>query len=250
MDQEFRRANILNRFFDRESPRHGRRGLPRFSIGAASSWVHESPNGSPSDHGFDNLELSAKYAFLIIPEHEFLASFATRFQLPTGSQTIEEENHTSVGPEILWEKGLGDLPNSPTLKYLRPIGLQADVAYLPALHGATHHVLSADGVIEYSLPYLSNNVQDFGLKPPFRNLSLFTEFNYSQLIKGPPGETLPNFVATPGIAYVGYRFEVSLGTQLALNNASIPGTHAAVIGLVDIFYDSIIPQGNWKLFGE
>jgi len=80
---------------------------------------------------------------------------------------------------------------------------------------------------------------------PFRNLFLFTEFNYSQLITGPSQQTFPNIVATPGIAYVGYHFELSFGTQLALNHASVPGTHAVAIGLLDIFYDSIFPRiGN------
>src|SRR5207302_4579502 len=140
------------------------------------------------------------------------------------------QSHTSLGPEFLWEKGFGDLPNVPVLKFLRPFGIQSDVGYLPALGGHTSHELFADGVLEYSLRYLSNNVYDIGLKSPFRNLFLFTEFNYDQLVSGPPGETFPNILMTPGIAYVGYRFQVSVGTQLALNNASVAGTHAAVLG--------------------
>jgi hypothetical protein len=225
-------------------------GLPRFSIGGGTSWLYQSPNDGPDAQGFGNLDLFAKYAFLIVPEHEFLMAFAVQMQLPAGNPSVEEQQHTSLGPEFLWEKALGDLPNLPVLKYLRPLGFQGDVGYLPALGGHTSHQLFADQVIEYSLPYLSNNVQDIGLRPPFRDLFLFTEINYSQLIRGPSGQTFPNLVATPGIAYVGYRFELSLGTQFALNNASVPGTHAAVIGLLDIFYDSIIPQGNWKLFGN
>ena len=55
-------------------------------------------------------------------------------------------------------------------------------------------------------------------------------------------------LATPGIAYVTYHFEVAIGTQFALNQASVRGTHAAVVGLLDIFYDSIFPKvGNWTI---
>lgn len=225
-------------------------GLPRFSVGGGTSWIYQSPKEGPNADGFDNLELFAKYAFLIIPEHEFLMSFAVLMQLPTGNPSVEEQQHTSLGPELLWEKALGDLPNLPYIRFLRPFGFQSDIGYLPALGGHTSHQLFADQVIEYSLPYLSNNVQDIGLKGPLRDLFLFTEFNYSQLLRGPSGETFPNLVMTPGIAYVGYRFELSVGTQFALNNASVPGTHAAVLGLLDIFYDSIIPQGNFKLWGN
>jgi hypothetical protein len=41
---------------------------------------------------------------------------------------------------------------------------------------------------------------------------------------------------------------VAVGTQFALNNASRPGNHTAVVALLDIFYDSIFPKvGNWTI---
>jgi hypothetical protein len=222
-------------------------GLPRFSIGGGTNWSYQSPKDGPNDNGFDDLNVFAKYAFLILPEHEFLMSIALSGLIPTGNPHIEAQQHTSLGPTLLWEKALGDLPDAPIVRYLRPFGFQGNLGYLPALGGHTSHQLFASQVIEYSLPYLSNNVQETGLPAPLRNLFLYTEFNYSQFLEGRPGQTFPNILATPGIAYVGYRFELSVGTQFALNNASRPGTHAAVIGLLDIFYDSVIPQANWTL---
>jgi hypothetical protein len=226
---------------------HDSEGLSRFSIGGGTNWSYQSPKDGPNDNGFDDLGVFAKYAFLIVPKHEFLMSIVLNALLPTGNPHIEAQQHSSIGPSLLWEKALGDLPNRPFLKYLRPIGLQGNLGYLPTVGGHTSHQLSANQVIEYSFPYLSNNVEDIGLRPPFRNLFLFTEFGYAQLIAGPPHQTFPNLLLTPGIAYVGYRFEVSVGTQFALNDASRPATHAAVLGLIDIFYDSIIPEGNWTL---
>jgi hypothetical protein len=222
-------------------------GLPRLSIGGGTNWSYQSPKDGPNDNGFDDLEVFGKYAFLFVPQHKFLMSLELAASIPTGNPKIEEQQHTSLGPSLNWEKALGDLPNLPVLKYLRPFGFQGNIKYLPALGGHPSHELSANQVVEYSLSYLSNNVQDLGLKPPFRNLFLFTEFNYDQLLKGPSGETFPKIVMTPGIAYVGYHFELSVGTQLALNNAARPDTHAVVLGLLDIFYDSIIPQANWTL---
>jgi hypothetical protein len=222
--------------------------MPRFSLSAGTGWHHLSPNEGPSADGFENLETAAKWSLFYSLEHEFMMSLALKVVLPVGAAGIRDQSHTSLGPEFLWEKALGDLPNLAGLKYLRPLGFQSDVGYLPALGGHTSHDLFADGVVEYSIPYLSNSVKDFGLPQPFRNLFLFTEFNYDQLITGPPGETFPGIVATPGIAYVSYHFEVSVGTQIPLNNASVPGTHAAILGLLDIFYDSIFPRyGNWTL---
>lgn len=225
-------------------------GLPRFSLGGGSTWISQSPKQGPDVSGFDVLNLFAKYAFLVVPQHEFILSAKTVLQLPTGNPDVTSQQHTSLGPELIGAKALGDLPNTTLLKWLRPIGFQADFGYLPALGGHTTHHMFADGMIEYSMLYLSNNVQDIGLKWPLRNMFLYSEFNYDQLITGPPHQTFPTLLATPGIAYVSYRFELSVGTQFALNQASVPGTHAAVLGLLDIFYDSIIPQANWKLFGE
>ena len=228
--------------------------MPIFSLSVDNAWHHLSPYKGASADGFENLGLAAKWAFFYSLKHEFLMSTALVTELPVGAAGIREQSHTSLGPEFLWEKGFGDLPNLPEIKFLRPFGIQSDVGYLPALGGHTSHDLFADGVLEYSLRYLSNNVHDIGLRPPLRNLYLFTELNYNQLVTGPSGETFPGLVITPGLAYVGYHFQISVGTQLALNNASVGGTHSAVLGLLDIFYDSIMPRwGNWTLnrgFGE
>lgn len=228
--------------------------MPRFSVGGGTNWSHNSTFHGPSSDGWDDLQMFAKYCPYYSLNHEFLISFAVQIQLPTGNQAIQAQNHTSLGPVLLWEKGLGDLPNRTELKYLRPLGIQSDFGYLPALGGHTSHHMFADATLEYSLPYLSNNVNDIGLQWPFRNLYLFNEINYDQLITGPSGQTFPKLLATPGIAFVSYHFELSIGTQLALNSAAVSGHHATVLGLLDIFYDSIFPQiGNWTInhgFGQ
>jgi hypothetical protein len=222
--------------------------MPRFSIAAGTAWHHVSPFEGQSHQGVENPEVAAKFAFYYSQRHEFLTSIELSADIPVGNKDIRDQSHTSLGPVLLFEKGLGDLPNLPLLKFLRPLGLQANVGYLPALGGRTSHDLFANAVIEYSIPYLSNNVKDIGLRWPFRNLYLFTEFNYDQLIRGPSGETFPSILATPGIAYVSYHYELSIGTQLALNSASVPGNHAAILGLLDIFYDSFFPKwGNWTI---
>lgn len=228
--------------------------MPRFSIGGGTAWHHVSPYQGNSNEGVENPEFFAKFAPYYSLEHEFLVSFVLSAQFPVGNKDIRDQSHTSIGPVFLWEKGFGDLPDKPFIKYFRPFGIQSDIGYMPALGGQTSHDLFADAVIEYSLPYLSNSVKDIGLKWPLRNMFIFNEFNYDQLIAGPSGQTFPTIFATPGIAYVSYHFEIALGTQLALNNAAMPGNHASILGLLDIFYDSIFPKaGNFtlnKVFGQ
>ena len=224
-----------------------REGLSRFSMGGGTAWTYLSPFEERSHNGFENLEVFGKYAFLIVPKHELLLSVVLSLAIPTGDTKIAENNHTVIGPSVNWEKALGDLPNWPVLKYIRPFGFQGNFGYETALGGRVNEGIEANQVIEYSLPYLSNNVHDVGLPWPVRNLFPYVEFNYAQSVRGPSGETFPQVLVTPGIAYVGYQFELSVGTQLALNNAAIPGNHAVVLALLDIFYDSMLRQANWTL---
>ncbi|MGH7932740.1 MAG: hypothetical protein ACREQN_06165 [Candidatus Binataceae bacterium] len=218
---------------------------PNLSVEIGSTWTSLSPKQGADVSGFDSLEIFPKYAFLTVPEHEFRLSIAADLELPTGNPSVQSQNHTTLGPVLLWAKGLGDIPNWSGLKYLRPFGLAGDFGYVPALGGHTSHDMFADQVIEYSLPYLSDNVRDVGLGWPLRNLYLFSEFNYDQLITGPSGQTFPDIRATPGIAYMGRYVQLSLATQFPLNHATAPNNHAAVLGLLDIFIDDLIPQTNW-----
>src|SRR5271157_2461627 len=222
-----------------ESMSNGTAGGGLVSVEIGSAWRDESPKDGPAVSGFNDLELLPKWAFLTIPEHEFRLSIGTKFVLPTGNPTVQDQNHTQLGPEFLWAKGFGDLPNHGPMKYLRPFAFQGDFGYIPALGGSTFHEMFADNVIEYSLPYLSNDVKDIGLQWPLRNLYPYVEFNYDQLITGPSGQTFPQILITPGIAFMNYYVELSLATQLALNHAAVPGNHAAVIGLLDLFIDDI-----------
>jgi hypothetical protein len=233
-----------------ESYSNGLPGGGRVSMEIESEWVVESPNEGHKMTGFNNLELLPKWAFLTIPEHQLRLSLGAKFVLPTGSPSIEEQNHTQLGPEFLWAKGFGqDLPTRGFLKYLRPFAVQGDVGYTPALSGRTWHELFADNVIEYSLPYLSNNVRDIGLPWPLRNLYPYVEFNYDQLIDGPKGLTRPSVWVTPGLAFLNYYIELSVATQLALNKSTVPDTHARVILLLDLFIDDIFPWTNWTPIG-
>ncbi len=215
------------------------------SVTIGSSWSDFSPKQGRPVSGFDNLDLMLKYAVLTLDEHEMRISGALEMSLPTGNPSAGAETHFRLGPEILWAKGMGDLPSRGWIKYLRPLGLQGDVGYTSTTTGRTNHDLFADEVIEYSIPYLSNSVSDFGLRWPLRNIYLYSEFNYDELIAGPPGTTFPAIFATPGIAYMDYYVELSLATQFALNRASVRENHAAILGLVDVFIDDIFPITNW-----
>jgi len=218
------------------------------SLALESEYTNQSPDEERPVSGFDNLEILVKYAFLTLPEHETRLSLGLSIEVPTGNPSTGAETKTRIGPELLWAKGFGDLPNSQILRYFRPFGIQGDVGYLPRINGPDSQKLFADILIEYSLPYLSNSVRDFGLKWPIRNLYLFTEFNYEQMITGKSGTAFPEVRMTPGIAYMDPYIQLSVGTQFPLNGATVPESHAAILGLLDIFIDDIFPQTRRTLF--
>jgi hypothetical protein len=219
------------------------------SVELAGSWNYSSPSEGPPASGFGALEIMPKWAFLTLPEREMRLSVALEMDIPVGNAAVEEQHHTQMGPVFLWAKGFGrDFPETGLLKYLRPLAIQGDFGFVPALGGATWHEMFADNVIEYSLPYLSNNVKDIGLPWPIRNMYPFVEFNYNQLTRGPSGETFPQINITPGVAFMNYYLEIAVGTQLALNQATVPNDHASVLGLVDLFIDDIIPATRWTPF--
>lgn len=68
---------------------------------------------------------------------------------------------------------------------------------LAACGGAAWHEMFADNVIEFSLPYLSNDIKDIGLRWPLRNMYPYVEFNYDQVITGPSGQTFPQLTSLP-----------------------------------------------------
>lgn len=232
-----------------ESYSNGEPGGGLVSIELGSAWLDQSPRQGPNLSGFDDLEILPKWAFLTIPSREFRLSIGAKFILPAGNPSVQTQNHTQLGPELLWANGFGrDLPQFGWARFLRPFAIQGDFGYLPALGGSAYHEMFADNVVEYSLPYLSNDVEDIGLKWPLRNFYPYVEFNYDQLITGPPGQTFPQVLITPGIAFMGGYCELSVATQFALNSATVPNNHAAVIGLLDLFIDDIFPQISWTPF--
>jgi len=224
---------------------HDGNNLVSIEIGDEWSAISPKDREEPYAQGFGNLEQMPKLAFYMNPEHEMVLTAALELDLPTGNPSVQEQQHTQLGPVLLWAKGWGDLPNLGFVKYLRPFGFQGDFGYVPALGGRTWHEMFADNVIEYSLPYLNNNVEDMGIPWPLNQIYLFTEFNYVQLVTGPSGQTFPDIRITPGAAFMNHYFEIAAGTQLPLNDASVPANHAAVLGLIDIFLDDVVPQINW-----
>ncbi len=228
-----------------------------FGLEVESGWIQQSYGSGVSRQGFDVLTVMPKYSILVIPEHAVMVTIGSIMMFPTGNDIVQFHSYTELGPQLMWAKGFSDLPDVDFARFLRPLGLEGDLGYAPAVAGPTYHWLFADVVVQYALAYLSGKILESPLPYPLRNLFLFSEFNYNQAVVGPAEQTFPLLYVTPGVAYMGSVFQVSIAGQFSLNRAaatsisnvgSVPNSHGGVLFLLDIFLDEIFPAVAWTPF--
>jgi hypothetical protein len=126
--------------------------------------------------------------------------------------------------------------------------LQAEADYAGRVQGPANSDIVANFEIEYSVAYLDRFVEPVDLKRPWRELVPYVQFSYAQSFIASRLTTSPDFRLTPGFAYLGEYCELSVGAQVALNGASPAGDRVAAIGLVEIFYDDLVPALGWNPF--
>lgn len=218
---------------------------PHISIEIGDAINTFSRKRAVTAEGLDNLEILPKWAFFTSDEHEFRIAIGADIFPSTGDQAAGAETHTRGGPLLLWRKGMGDLPDLGVMHYLRPFAIQSDMGYLPTWGGPESGEFAFNAEFEYSLPYLAASGERLPIHPLTSKLVPFIEFNYLQVAIGRNSVTPPDFRLTPGLAYLTDYYQLTLGTQVALNRTASHQDQAAVLGLVDIFLDQVIPAFGW-----
>ncbi len=219
------------------------------SLLVESGWNRLSAHGRGGEtSGWGDLTVFFRQALYISVPHELEITMSPILMLPVGSRRIADQGYTHLGAEALLAKGMGDLPDSGTLKWLRPFAVQAEVGYAGRIQGPANSDDFANLELEYSLQYLDRYVKRASVDRPFRRLVPYVQFNYSQALIASRLTTSPDFRLVPGMAYLGDDFLFSVGPQIALNGTYQGGDRVAVLGLVEIFYDDIFPALGWKPF--
>jgi hypothetical protein len=195
--------------------------------------------------GFDDLEILTKYAFVKSAPHELRIAIGSDLFIASGNPSAGSTTHTYIGPILMFSKGMGDIPDWPMVRYLRPLALQAEIEDLVRTGGTQANQVIADWVVSYEFYYLTSYVRDLGLPGPLNGLNPFGEFTYSQYVQGSRGATQADLRVLPGIAYVNGPVQVSLATAFALNRVETQTTHAAVIAMVSLTLDQLIPAFGW-----
>jgi hypothetical protein len=114
--------------------------------------------------------------------------------------------------------------------------------YTGRLQGPENSDVFGNLELEYSLRYLDHFVERLNVGRPWVHFVPYVQFNYAQLFIASRLTTKPDFRLTPGVGYLGDYREMSVGAQIALNGAAPSGDRVAVLGPVEIFYDSIFPS--------
>ncbi len=232
-----------------------------FSIGDAFSQVR--PGGS----GLRNLETALKYQAYVNPEHEVLVAVGVRAEIGgTGARALGE-GFTSLGPQVYFGKGFGDLPTS--LDRLRPLALTGQVGLLIPTRARSvtttpnpdngdadvdidrHPTLLNWGFsLQYSLPYRNEHVSELGGPAFFKRLIPLVEVSLvSPVAYGLEGRRTTTGTVNPGVLYAGEGFQLGVEALLPINGAS--GKHTGFIAQLHFFLEDLFPDSIGRpIFAE
>jgi hypothetical protein len=235
--------------------------FPKFALGVSGTYINLEPNkhtvdGSqppPSQDGFDNISISAKYQLFENASHEFILSLGGEIDLGgTGSKPLGVDSFSTYTPTLYFGKGFGDLPD--TLKYLQPVALTGTLGVsIPGESANADGSFNPDALqwgvaLEYSLPYLQQHVEDVGLPKPLEDFIPLVEFSMDSPFDR-SGETTTGTI-NPGILWESPYVQIGAEAVIPVNAHTGPNVGAVI--QVQIFMDDLFPKvfGHPLFFGE
>jgi len=218
--------------------------FPGFAISLGIGYADAHPPGGPDATGFTNLSVTPASELRKSEEHEAIVTAGFIWDVGgTGARAVADRASTYT-PEILFGKGLGDLPDSMAL--LRPLAVTGQLGF--AIPGAqdTSRSFQWAGAVEYSLLYLQNNVRDQGLPPFVAHLTPIVEFSFSTPTDAGGGFTTGTI--NPGLIWSGQYTQVAVEAVIPANRAS--GNAVGVIAQLHFYIDDIFPHSLGRpIFG-
>ena len=212
--------------------------FPRFSIGVSDTYIHQRISHAPTVQGWDNLTLTAKYELWIQPEHETIISIGLETDIGgTGAKSIGADSFSTFTPKFYFGKGLGDLPDS--LSLIRPFALTGEFGQSFPTSADSPNTFSWGFALEYSLPYLMQNVRDVGIPHPFRDMIPLVEFSMETAENRAEGGLTTGSI-NPGVLYENPYFQLGVEANIPVNSRS--GAHVGFTIQAWIYIDDIWPR--------
>jgi hypothetical protein len=207
------------------------------------------PESGPVHGGLGDLEALISYMFLYSAEHEIALGAGVDGLLPWGDRQAGGSSHYRLGPALLWDVGATGIPDHAWSRYFRPLYMEGEGDFLFEISGARQRMPEMNIALGYSLEYLNRHELKLNLPDSLLHFVPFMEINYVQVTGGLNGRTPPDWFLLPGLAYLTEYYEIAVGTQVALTRDANHRNRALVVGLIDLFYDEIIPATKRKLLG-
>ena len=219
--------------------------FPRFALGISDNYTWLKPERQKSVRGWNDLSVTAKYELWINDRHEAIVSVGAHGDIGrTGSRSFSS-SFTTLTPLVYFGKGLGDLPDS--VAALRPLAVTGELGEDLPTATAASNALEWGLAVEYSLPYLQQNVFDTGLPHPFRDLIPLVEFAMSSPENRGGGVTTGTI--SPGVLYENPYFQLGVEANIPVNSHS--GAHVGVTVQVWIYIDDLFPRTfGHPVFGD
>ena len=247
------------------SAEYSKRITPNFGLSLEGTLVHVDPDHGEVLDGFENLEVGLKYQAFTSAEHETIFSLGLSWEVGgTGRRATGAESFDVVTPAIFFGKGFGDLPDS--LAMLKPLAVTGVVGLAIPTRAKTRTITTGDDgevevdveknpnvvtwgfAIEYSLPYLTSYVRDYGLPDFVRRLIPLVEIELQTPIdRGQGGRTTGT--VNPGVIWAGKFFQVGVEAVVPINERT--GKNVGIRGMLHFFLDDLFPNSIGRpLFGR
>jgi len=219
-----------------------------FGISIGDTWSQIHASGGTTMAGFSDLETTAQYQLLKDAPHELalLLGLIVDWGGTGATDSGIGTSYSLLTPTFYFGKGFGDLPDSAGA--LRAFAVTGQIGYqIPtssydvALNAFIPQVLVYGASLQFSMPYLKSEVQDYQLPDFINHLIPIVEAQLSTPVANNFGNSSVTIgTINPGVIWVGTYFQVGLEAVVPVNRES--GTGVGVIGQLHLYLDDMFPS--------
>jgi hypothetical protein len=194
-------------------------------------------------NGWDNFSLTLKDQFYCDPAHEFMMSAGVVHEFAgTGSaQLLHAGAIDTIGntaPTLYAGRGLGDLP----IGLLRPLAVTAELSYaISDSPNASPNEWDYAASLQYSLPYLNQNVKALNAPDFVKRLIPLVEFAFASPRGGPTTGTV-----APGLFYEADSWQLGGEAVIPINAATRLTQGTGFILQYHLYLDDLMPNSLGK----
>lgn len=217
-------------------------------ISIGDVWSQIRPPGGPTAAGFGDLETTLQYQLLKDDTHEMamLLGLIADWGGTGASNSGIGTPYSTLTPTYYFGKGFGDLPDS--AGWLRAFAVTGQIGYqFPttsyevAQNAYIPQVLVYGASLQYSMPYLKSEIEDYQLPDFINHLIPIVEAQFSTPVANNFGNSpVTTGTINPGAIYVSTYYQVGLEAILPVNRSS--GTGVGFLGQLHFYLDDMFPH--------